>query len=455
MDRSFYYDQSQIRGYDHAWMARDNLLALTQLAQDLHGSTLTKVSGLAATASTPTPNMTVSIAAGSIYSLADVDATAYGPLTSDTNQVLQQGILSTSTSLTFSTSGIPTTGHSQYALVEASFLQTDVIRSDDPNGGLLYFYNSANPSEPFEGPGGDSDTLPTVRLGTITLAIKYGTAATTGSEVPPSADAGAVGLYLVDLAYGQTQITQAEILTAGPLAGTNVPSNYPLAPFIAGLSGRPVVGSYAGNPSGEVAGTVWPNGGTVYAPNFCVNTVNSSVYACTTAGPASSAVWTAIDGQDFLLNGPRVAGQLFNFVPFTYGTRTSMSGSSGNAYTVTVSPTGWTFTKKSSTSAVMALLSAPTFTPSSPGSGCESLVLKIGTVSSPSILAANNVAATSVGQSAVQVEITGLGAGNQAISIIYTRGDSTAWTTILNPSATDETYFPTTTTLLTLWEVGP
>jgi hypothetical protein len=305
MDRSFYYDQSQIRGYDHSWMARDNLLALAQLAQDLHGSTLTRVSGLAATASTPTPNMMVSVAAGSIYSLADVDATAYGPLTSDTNQVLQQGILSTSTSLTFSTSGIPTTGYSQWALVEASFLQTDVIRSDDPNGGLLYFYNSANPSEPFEGPGNDGDTLPTVRLGTITLTIKYGTAATTGSEVPPSADAGAVGLYLVDLVYGQTQITQAEILTAGPLAGNNVPSNYPLAPFIAGLLGRPVVGSYAGNPNGEVAGTVWPNGGTVYAPNFCLDTANGSLYECTTAGPASSAVWLAIAGPNAI---PSIAG---------------------------------------------------------------------------------------------------------------------------------------------------
>ena len=78
-------------------------------------------------------------------------------------------------------------------------------------------------------------TQDTERQAGIAISVLAGTAATTGSEVPPTPSSGAVGLYLIDLTYGQTQITSGEILVAGPSVGLNVPSNYPQAPFIRGL----------------------------------------------------------------------------------------------------------------------------------------------------------------------------------------------------------------------------
>jgi hypothetical protein len=109
------------------------------------------------------------------------------------------------------------------------------VPSDDPEGGILNFWNVDNANVPLLGPGGTGTALPTRRSAVCTLQAVYGVAATTGAEVPPSPTSGYVPLYLIDLAYGQTQITAPEIVVAGPSVGTNVPSNYPAAPFLAGL----------------------------------------------------------------------------------------------------------------------------------------------------------------------------------------------------------------------------
>ena len=240
MDRSIIYDQSDVRSYDHLWGWRNNLIGLSQAVMDLLGTTSTMLAGFAATPASPA-SLVVNLAAGDLYQMADIDAAAYGSLTADTAQILQQGIAAAQT-VTFSTSGLAS-GQSRWALVQAQFAQTDEIPGDDPNGGLLPYLNTSNPSGPaWSGPNNSGATQNTRRQGTVTISLVYGNVATTGSEVPPNPTSGWVPLYLVDLAYGQTQITQAEILTAGPSVGTNVPSTYPRAPFLQGLTQQ---GQYA------------------------------------------------------------------------------------------------------------------------------------------------------------------------------------------------------------------
>jgi hypothetical protein len=127
---------------------------------------------------------------------------------------------------------------------------------------------------------------------------------------------------MVDLAYGQTAVAQSQIKTCGPSVGTGVPTNYPVAPFLAGLlnshhggvagqapqikmtelasvssanagGGIATVYAYAGNPNGFVAGVAAVPG--VSPPDLCINTLNGQIYACTSTGPASgtgAAVWT-------------------------------------------------------------------------------------------------------------------------------------------------------------------
>lgn len=232
MDRAIIYDEEQARTYDVLWSWRYGLIGLAFLEQDIAGQTTGVVAGLAASATGPA-SLTVNLAAGRIYQQTVMDATAYGALASDSDLVMQQGFAAAQ-SVLLTTSGL-SSGQSRWALIQAQFGQVDAIPGDDPTGGLLKYFNSADPTVPFEGPGGDGQTQNTVRRGVAAVNVIYGAPATTGSEVPPSASAGFIGLYLIDLTFGQTQVTGGNILVAGPSVGTGVPSNYPQAPFLAGL----------------------------------------------------------------------------------------------------------------------------------------------------------------------------------------------------------------------------
>lgn len=233
MDRRIIYDQSDVRDYDHLYAWRNAVFALGQAAFDLLGSSSTMVSGFAATPTGPA-SLTINLARGDIYEVAQVDATGYGSLSADTSTTLQQGFAAAQ-SLLLSTSGL-SAGQSRWALVQATFTQTDDIPADDPTGGLLPYLDTGDPSgPPWSGPNNDGMTQNTRRKGVATISVIYGAVASTGTEVPPSASSGCVGLYLIDLAFGQTTITSGNILTAGPSVGVNVPSNYPQAPFLAGL----------------------------------------------------------------------------------------------------------------------------------------------------------------------------------------------------------------------------
>lgn len=233
MDRPIIYTQENIRGFDLAKGWQDALKATGKEAQSILGGTTTVAAGLAATQTSP-QSLSINIGTGSIFELAALDATAAGDLPVDGGSYFMQGINWATQQVTLSTSALAA-GQSQWALVQAAFGLVDVIRSGDPNAGVLPFYNSSNPSVPLQGQGGSGSALNTERTAAVVFSVVYGTPATTGSEVPPSAAANNVGLYLIDLTYGQTTISTGQILTAGPSVGTGVPSNYPYAPFLAGL----------------------------------------------------------------------------------------------------------------------------------------------------------------------------------------------------------------------------
>lgn len=214
------------RSFDFVSFEHDAMLALAQLAADVIGSTSTALGGFAATPDGPA-DLSINLAAGSIYQLAEADATADGAIVIDTTQILQQGLAAAQkVTLTAPATG----GQSQWNLIQAQFSQVDQVRANDPNGGVVPFFNSVNPNSP------TFSSVNTERVGAVVIQVIKGAAATTGSEVPPTPTSGFVPLYLVDLANGQTQITTGEILTAGPSVGTNVPSNYPAAPFLKGLA---------------------------------------------------------------------------------------------------------------------------------------------------------------------------------------------------------------------------
>lgn len=297
MYRTIYFSTEQLRSFDLLWSLKDVLTGLADTTQDILGGTTTVVSGLAATATTPA-SLVIDIAAGRIYQSAQTDATPYGALGDDTNIIFQQGLAPAQTA-TLSTSAL-SAGQSQWALIECSFSQIDEIRVGDPTGGVLYYYNSANPSEPFQGPGGDGATNYTVRETLVTINVLYGPVASSGSEVPPTPSSGSTPLYLIDLTYGQTQVTQGDILISGPSVGNNVPSDYPYAPFLAGLLNS----HHDGNPGQapkinlqtEVQGVIsaanlpFGAGRTITASGaFTINNSDAYINLKRTSSPAASS----------------------------------------------------------------------------------------------------------------------------------------------------------------------
>lgn len=359
MDRSIIYTQEQPRTFDVLWAWRDTLFALAYLEQDLAGATTAVVSGVVATASSPA-SLVLHLSAGRIYEQAPIDATQYGSIPADTDLVMQQGYAAAQ-AVTLTTSGL-SSGQSRWALIEVAFSQVDVVRANDPTGGLLYYWNSDNPTVPFQGPGGNGQVQDTERQGVATIQVIYGSVATSGAEVPPSPSAGYVPLYLVDLAFGQTTVVQGQIIVAGPSVGANVPGNYPYAPFLAGLlnshhngtpgqapkikmielanvssaaagSGISAGYSYAGNPNGHVAGVAAVVG--VSPTDLCIDTTNNLLYFCSTTGNAAGAVWNPTTGQQVNFSGGLSTGTANAQVvtPLTPGGFALTSG-----YSVTFTP---------------------------------------------------------------------------------------------------------------------
>ena len=178
------------------------------------------VEGLACTPTTPTADLNVHIGVGSIYAVDNTDATAYGDLGTDTNNILKQGILYNPVTLAITPPATP--GYSQVYLVQAA------LQDLDGGSTVLPYYNSANPTQPYSGPANSGTSQFTTRTSVCAVALKAGVAAPTGSQLVPTPDVGYAALYQITVANGQTQITGANIALS------------PIAPFFPTLPSIPV-----------------------------------------------------------------------------------------------------------------------------------------------------------------------------------------------------------------------
>lgn len=171
----------------------------------------TLVAGLACTATGPA-SLNVNIGPGRIYSLQNLEDTAWGILAGvgglpvDTNadhKIIKQGLFRDTTAFPCAAPG--TTGQSINYLIEASFSEVDANPVSLP-------FVSATPPYPPIAPA----TLNTVRKDSCVITVKAGVAATTGTQTTPSPDSGNVGLWVVTVANGQTTITSGNISAYTP-----------------------------------------------------------------------------------------------------------------------------------------------------------------------------------------------------------------------------------------------
>lgn len=190
------------------------MIALGKLANTILGSGPI-VNGLAVTPTSPA-SLQVNVAPGEIYSLQAVDGSAFSTLPADSHQIIKQGILLDAIQLTLAAPG--TSGQSISYLIQATY------QDQDANPAVLPYYNSANTNQALSGPGNNGQSQNTVRKGVVVVQAKAGVSAATGSQVAPAPDSGFVGLYVVTVSYGQTQITSGNIslYTSAPFLQTTL-----------------------------------------------------------------------------------------------------------------------------------------------------------------------------------------------------------------------------------------
>jgi hypothetical protein len=189
---------------------KNTMIAIGHVLQDMLG-TSTLFSGLGCVPTAPA-GMTVNVNPGRAYSLQSTDSGAYSSLSADSTPLVKQGILLAAQN--FSCPAPTTAGFSINYLVQGAFQEVD--------GGstVLPFYNASNPAQAYSGPGGTGTSSNTYRDNTVQLSLKTGAAATTGSQITPTPDAGFTGLWVISVPYGATTITSGNI------------SQYSGAPFL-------------------------------------------------------------------------------------------------------------------------------------------------------------------------------------------------------------------------------
>ncbi|MBM2884113.1 hypothetical protein JFK97_06885 [Chromobacterium phragmitis] len=200
MDRQIVYPGQILPETTLLQMTKDGMVGLGKLAAAIFGNGPV-VNGLAVTPTNPA-SLQVTVAPGEIYSLQNIDNSMFSTLLADQNhQIVKQGILLDPVQLTLTAPG--NSGQSIAYLIEASYQDQDV------NPAVLPYYNSANPNQQWAGPQNNGQAQNTARKGAILVQAKAGVASS--NPTPPAPDSGFVGLYVVTVGFGQTQITAANI----------------------------------------------------------------------------------------------------------------------------------------------------------------------------------------------------------------------------------------------------
>lgn len=262
MDRNLVYPGSIPLDTDLLSINRNVMVALGYLAQAVLGSGIV-VDGLACSPTAPA-SLTIAVGPGSITQLVVVDALSYGSVPADpTDPLVKMGINLAPTSFTLTS---PTTsGQSVNYLIEAA------LQESDSNPIVLPYYNAANPSQPYSGPGNSGSAQNTQRIQRVQLQLKSGAAANTGSQLTPPVDNGWVGLYVITVGFGQTTITAAgiSVIPTAPFLRWKLPS---LSPgFASGSQSFSSSGSFVVPPGvSQVEVEVWGAGSGSYASTSAI-----------------------------------------------------------------------------------------------------------------------------------------------------------------------------------------
>lgn len=245
MDRKLVYPGSIPLETDVLLTNKNAMLGIGLLAESLLG-TATQYYGLNVLP-TPVPSLAVSVHRGVVYQQMAADAAAFSSLPADPTPLVKQGVLLTAQTLNLVA---PTTaGYAVNYLIQAA--ASDV----DSDAAVLPYYNAANPTQAFAGPGNGGLAQPTTRKCVANISALAGAAAPAGSQTTPAPSAGYIGIAVVTVNYGDTAVAAGAIVDypGTPRIGGTV-SYAPIdSPNLSGVPTAPT--APAGTDSSQVATT--------------------------------------------------------------------------------------------------------------------------------------------------------------------------------------------------------
>lgn len=318
MDRQIVYPGAIPLDTDLLSTERNIMVAIGCLAQATLGTNIV-ADGLACSPTQP-QSMTVSIGPGSITQYGVVDTLPFGSLPAEPSEpLLRMGasLLSTNLQLTAPTGP----GEAINYLIEASLLETDSTPV------VLPYYNAANPSQPYSGPGGAGAAQNTQRLQQVQFQLKAGAPSPVGSQETPPVDAGWAGLYVVTVETGQNAVGASSIrqLPSAPFLAWKLPQLSPgthnLAVFTPTTQGTWTV------PSGvtTVRLRIWGGGGGGGAGNGGAGGGGAG-------GGYSEGFYPVLPGQSFFVTvGNGGSGTGTTGGASSFGTVASATGGSGGS----------------------------------------------------------------------------------------------------------------------------
>lgn len=202
MDRQIIYPGQVPIETDLLLTNKNTMTAIAKLCAAVLG-VASCVSGFA-TSQTVVPSLGVLVAAGDVYSLQNIDGTAYSSLAADTtHSIVKQGISLDPVTLPITPPA--TAGFSINYLIQVGY------QDSDTGSTVLPYYNASNPAIAYSGPANSGAAQPTKRAGIVSIQAKAGTAATTGTQTTPAPDAGYTGLYVVTVANGASTVVNGNI----------------------------------------------------------------------------------------------------------------------------------------------------------------------------------------------------------------------------------------------------
>lgn len=302
MDRQIIYPGAIPLETDLLGTNKNAMIGLSKLAAAILG-TGTMLNGLACTPNSPAA-LNVLVAPGEIYSLQNIDGTAYSSIAADTtHSILKQGI--SLDTVTLSCPAPVTSGYSINYLVQVAYQDADT------NAVVLPYYNASNPAQAYSGPNNSGTAQNTVRNGFCAINVKAGAAATTGTQTTPAADDGYTGAFVVTVANGQTTITSGNIaaVVGAPFITNKLTQLAPLAsPALTGTPTAPTAA--AGTNTTQLATTALVRLTGLSASGVTTVTTTSTLAASTLGGTvlfnSASAIVPTLPAASSMYAGSRI-----------------------------------------------------------------------------------------------------------------------------------------------------